>query len=411
MKTNKITFVFVGFFLLLSSTSFASTPPGPVDFVANKQASLTNTLEIDKTHFKNVIDIPIQKNSVPQIFELSPFESATSTAYLLIDKGVNEKVAGYVDVINDTTVNEQKIESVAYPKITDKSLDTYYEFPYKGTDTVVKLILTSKTPIRSSSFQIFLSNYVTAPDRVALSASVNGDKKIVVAERDLTSTTFYFPETVSDEWELVFHLTQPLRVAELKLVDSDSRVYTTASAKLRFLDQPTHAYTLYVDAGYNVSDQSFFESNYSLGSVEKKAVTSLPESKKLQNILFKEIDGDGDTIPDNKDNCPLVDNYDQADEDGDGIGNPCDDRDYDGVQNHVDNCIDKPNPDQRDTDADGIGDVCDNAEGRLTEKYPWLPWIGIGAAAAVLLTLVALTARDIRKEKVTGSAPDEPQVV
>lgn len=404
MKINKTTIVVAGLFSLLNVT--------PAVFAqVTQQNTPPNTIDVDKTHFKNVVDIPVQKNSIPQIFELSPFESATSTSYLLIDKGTNEKVKGYIDLINDTTVTEQKIESVAYPKITDQNFDTYNEFPYKGNDAVVKLILTSKTPIRSSSFQIFLSNYVTAPDRVALSALVNGDKKIVVAERDLTSTTFYFPETVSSEWELVFHLTQPLRVVDLKLVDSDSKVRTNTSAKLRFLDEPTHAYTLYVDAGYNVSDQSFFESNYFLGSVEKKAVKSLPESKKIQNSLFKETDTDGDTIPDVRDNCPLSENYDQADEDGDGIGNPCDDRDYDSVQNHVDNCVDKPNPDQRDMDTDGIGDACDNAEGRLTEKYPWLPWIGIGAAAAVLLTLVALTARDIKKEKTIEKTPEEPQTL
>ena len=80
-------------------------------------------------------------------------------------------------------------------------------------------------------------------------------------------------------------------------------------------------------------------------------------------------DTDGDGIPDLSDNCPSTPNADQADRDGNGIGDACDvapppapspDRDSDGVPNEVDNCPDTPNADQRDTDGDGIGDACDD---------------------------------------------------
>ncbi len=83
-------------------------------------------------------------------------------------------------------------------------------------------------------------------------------------------------------------------------------------------------------------------------------------------------DSDGDGVCDNQDNCDFTANPDQADNDGDGIGNACDDTpngpcgsqggdsDGDGVCDNQDNCRTTPNPDQADNDNDGIGNVCDD---------------------------------------------------
>ncbi|MBI2974623.1 MAG: thrombospondin type 3 repeat-containing protein, partial [Deltaproteobacteria bacterium] len=71
-------------------------------------------------------------------------------------------------------------------------------------------------------------------------------------------------------------------------------------------------------------------------------------------------DSDDDGLSDSEDNCPLIANGNQADTDGDGVGDVCGaDADADGLYNVNDNCPLISNSSQSDIDADGLGDACD----------------------------------------------------
>jgi hypothetical protein len=73
------------------------------------------------------------------------------------------------------------------------------------------------------------------------------------------------------------------------------------------------------------------------------------------------VDIDGDGVLDGDDNCPNAANPGQEDQDGDDVGDACDDDiDGDGVDNDDDNCPIDVNAGQEDFDGDTIGDACDD---------------------------------------------------
>lgn len=83
-------------------------------------------------------------------------------------------------------------------------------------------------------------------------------------------------------------------------------------------------------------------------------------------------DVDGDGVLNTVDNCPEVANPDQADRDGDHVGDACNDaNDADGDEwaDRLDNCPAAANPGQADTDHNGVGDACNGAEDRDGDEW------------------------------------------
>jgi hypothetical protein len=114
------------------------------------------------------------------------------------------------------------------------------------------------------------------------------------------------------------------------------------------------------DTGNEITPSDIFSSDTANDAFSETAPdqTMQMDSKKETETAVKDMDGDN--VPDDNDNCPLVANPDQADMDSDSIGDLCDDdMDGDNILNDSDNCPSDKNPGQDDNDKDKTGDVCD----------------------------------------------------
>jgi hypothetical protein len=297
--------------------------------------------------------------------------------------------------VNSPTITVSTPETGLVGTLYDKNNSTEYEFPFEEGNTN-RAYITISTPfmdqdITSSEIRLQLSQNATPPRTVALKAQTEkgGEYKTVIAEKTLQGTTIRFPETTAKNFILELGLTQPLRLREVTL-SAEKTIKRTYF--LRFLAQPAEQYTVYIDA-----DRSYGSLNKPSPQLQSdRDVFTLQESGYMpsqSNPAYIPADRDGDGIPDSRDNCPNIENPEQADVNFNNVGDECDDFDKDGVMNKNDNCPNDPNRNQRDTDFDGIGDECDVEESRFTEQNPWIPWFAMGIAVCVLVGLLFLSIR------------------
>lgn len=361
-----------------------------------------------ETTFQNVINVAPVSILVPTVVEI-PIEE---TVYLGSSILVKESATGaYITSYLHQTYTEPKIPltvgSVPSDVNTRKLSDGYYDdgVTYQVTEEgegVVYLQVKTPQPITTSHLKLSLAPYVSLPKSIQIKARLNeiSSMQTIIAKKSLDGTMISFPEVTADYFEITLTYIQPLRITEIDFVQKTQK---DRERTIRFLAQPNSGYQIFYD-----SDQRINVRTMEGGDLRSdEGVLRLSDYVSVSNSQYVMADTDDDDIPDLYDNCVDVYNPDQADIDGNGRGDACDDWDRDGILNYMDNCPHHPNRNQLDTDGDGIGDVCDDEESRFTEKNPWIPWVGMGTAAFVILILFATVAKGTNEEDVVKNAGED----
>lgn len=347
--------------------------------------------------FRMYKDVITPKLAAPKVLEVRFDEALERYDFAVLDKTLDDFIPYFLNRenfrVNTPFAVSTNTPGAGLENMVDGAPQTYADFPLpESGQGNVSINLKSEKAITSTHLTILLDSYVALPNTIEIKAIVNGESKIVVARKPMQSSSISFPRTTSRDWTISFAFSQPLRISELKLDAENSETITKYG--VRFLAQKDHEYRIYFDADRYVASATSEAPNLS-GARDYALVASSPAAS---NPLYKMSDYDADGVADINDNCVQVANPGQEDADGNGRGDACDDFDKDGAINSSDNCPNIPNRGQNDIDADGIGDECDEKDNRVTENYPWLPWAGMGLAAAVLIAFFAITARSVLKK-------------
>jgi hypothetical protein len=338
--------------------------------------------------------------SVPAVVEV-PVSSITNPTFAVYERETGTYIPNYYHVVSTkkpiaVSASSNMLDN-AY-MLVDGKYDTMLDapLPEQGQGAVV-IALKGEQSVTSSEIIFSFAPHVARPLYVSLSIiGTDGSNERIVSKKRYTSDRLAFPKTKADTWFIEFVYAQPLRISEVSLLQED--VEKTTSRSLRFLAQPLFSYDIYLNPDRSVYiPVSEAGDLYTNKGVQRTSVAPAIEV----NPAYIEADGDVDGVPDRMDNCITVANADQVDVDGNQRGDVCDDYDRDGIINATDNCPNNPNTHQADEDADGVGDVCDKEDNRLTEKYSWIPWVGLGFAVLVLIAMFLVVLR--RKPEVSGS--------
>jgi Thrombospondin type 3 repeat len=405
MKKNiKITLVVVTFVFtcLLSIQTVKAQDWQPIGATNDREINVSEVLK----SYRDLSKVPSISILVPTIVEVD-FDSnqVYADSFLVYNDTTKQFIPSqlmYADTfkprvtrsVDTVSLNDQS-------QLFDNNYGTMSDFYLNKVDTGSAIISVDfQNPIKSNSLTLSLDNYVSLPSSITIKATISDREVTILNKYTPKSTIVTFPEATSNKWIVELAYAQPLRVSEI-IFNNNFNVVSKKS--IRFLALPNNSYTIYVNPeilkrnDLYTSESPNFNTN---DGVKKLGLLNIST-----NPTFVLSDIDDDKIPDIKDNCVNVSNPLQEDININGRGDLCDDFDSDGVINSKDNCPDVVNRNQKDTDGDGLGDSCDYAESRLTEKYPFIVWFGIGFASLVFLGLLYIVGNKIRKDNKNDVPP------
>jgi len=368
-----------------------------------------------RTQFRFVRTISASDIVVPTVFEI-PLD-ATESEVDTTGMGSQGLVVDADGVVVPTYTFERSIPTPTRFYVTNENgaierslydmngeTGVTYELPESRVGKT-ELLLTGANPLTLSGIVFSFGPNVTLPTFIEVRGGVDeGDRDILLSRTPFLSPFVSFPPTYGKYFSVTLEYAQPLVIREIGL--TEEHIPRIEREGVRFLAQPGGAYLLYTGA----LDYVVLPTQSTMHLMANAGVVVKNDTTPATNLFFREADSDSDGITNPNDNCPYVSNVGQDDIDHNGSGDACDDHDHDGYITIEDNCESIPNADQRDTDGDGVGDACDLGESRMTERLPWVPWVGMAVAALVIFGLFLIMRRDARVRGGSGG-DDTPQSI
>ncbi len=260
--------------------------------------------------------------------------------------------AGYVIQQGDAPIQRIEIDessSDADDIALDELLDESSADSFADAVTVFSPTIAGGEP---SSANLFAANSVGPSDLQTVSLGVGGRLTVQFVDNTLTGSGDALPD---------------LRIFEADAQLEGSSVSVSANGAawtpVGLLTGGTQ--TIDLDAfGFGPSDQLFFVEivdDPSQGPTTGASVGADIDAVEALSGTWRPLDGDGDHVPDDYDDCPATFDEAQRDDDADGVGNACD------------NCRHVSNPGQQDSDLDGQGNACEPAQIRLIRDFDPVP--------------------------------------
>lgn len=347
-------------------------------------------LGIEVSKFTKFYDVPPVNVVVPTVAQLQFKAGEVERAGFLVFEEETSKIIphdfteGYRQF--PASITATMLSGQGAGLLVDDSQTTSMDFllPENGMGEAVIVLETSK-PIYASEIQFSFAENVTLPSTVAVAVRDEaGNAWIAVAPKRMDASTVTFPQVYANRFEVTLTYGQLLRITNIELIENS--IAKVDADTLRFIAQPEYSYKVYFNPDVQVSSSVL--QGAQLQTEDEPYVLS--EAVVVDNPFYLPADSDSDGVRDIADNCKAVANADQTDADKNGEGDACEDFDKDGVMNNRDNCPAYANRSQADEDGDKVGDECDDSESRLTERYAFIPWAGMGIAFIVLCVLFLL---------------------
>jgi len=266
-------------------------------------------------------------------------------------------------------------------EVADQNPKTYYEISH---NTVASWDFSFVKPQPIQGINFHLAQNSRTPDVVSITGTTDQGDFVTILNSIPFTSNITFPAQTLTGIKVSVTLSQPVRINDFSI---DYAASPSTQAFLYFLAEPDHEYLIFTHP-----DRPIRRDLPESGSFDDAKDPIFMTATQTANPVFRPSDADQDGIADISDNCPLAVNLKQEDDNHNGIGNVCEDTDFDSIIDSRDNCPLRPNANQADLDRDNLGDVCDSLDNRLTEQYPFLPWLAlilVGGVIAILFYRLA----------------------